>query len=262
MESASLFLIAKEYEMNGERFLCAGITIGVLSLTSCVSVNPISKPGHSRCDRPVFGDVQITGLVFEDRHEVGSTESTAVANGYSQFEARGRSSGTSWTANGRGSAFGVASGTSVTYANYDNYSLQNGLRLALEDSHVVRRIVQSGPVEIEGLILSTERTTGGGKILWNIVNSVSLLCLFGGPYLGTVESHVQLRVRQNGELIGTWEGCGEASWLAIYHLRRHISEGRRQSGIIAAELAVKDAVSNLAANPPKLTTTTEGTVPK
>ena len=64
-----------------------------------------------------------------------------------------------------------------------------------------------------------------------------------------MEAKVQLRIRNNGELIGTWQGTGEATWQASYHLARNIPEGRRRAGILAAKLALQDAIYNLTTNP-------------
>jgi hypothetical protein len=216
-------------------------------LIACVSVSPAYRPVLDPLAAPVFEDVTVSGLVFRDERVKERTSSV----GYATASSSGTATATSpyGTAHGHssGSAYGTAVGASVKHETFDNYGLQDSLRRAIEDARLARRVVPEAPIRIEGVVLEAKAATGAGRILWNIFNSVTLLMLFGGPYLGSAEATVELRLYDNQELVAKYYGKGRGNWRAWYYGGLYtIPQGRHGAQVAAASVAVIEAVNNMA----------------
>jgi hypothetical protein len=212
----------------------------------CAGASPAFKaPPIEPRERPIFDAISIHGLVVRDERVASRT--TAVGQSFGTAAAWGP--GGTVTATGRGTAIG----TSVTLEAFDSPALLRALQLSLEDSRIARRILpESTRFAIDGVFIRNEGATGAGGILWNVVNAGTLLMLFGGPFVGSVEIEVQLRVYDNGELLRTYPGIGRGNWWAIYQLINTIPQGKREAAIEAGQIAVGDAVARLAADPPQI----------
>ncbi len=111
-------------------------------------------------------------------------------------------------------------------------------------------LVAKAPILIEGAITRVAPSTSPGRLAWNVLNTVSLLAFAGGPYLGSAQVEVQLRVYRNKELLRTYNGSGEAFWRAHFRPRDTVATGKRAATLSAAHVAIIDAVSHMAADPP------------
>jgi hypothetical protein len=215
-------------------------------LMACAGASPAFKaPQIATLESPIFDAVSIHGLIVRDERVASRT--TAVGQSFG--------SATAWGSGGTASATGQATaiGTAVTLEAFDNPALLRALQISLEDSRIARRILpESTRFAIDGLLVRNEGATGAGRILWNVVNAGTLLMLFGGPFLGSVEVEVQLRVYDNGELVRTYPGVGCGNWWAVYQLINTIPQGKREAAIEAGQVAVIDAVARLAADPPEI----------
>jgi len=124
--------------------------------------------------------------------------------------------------------------------------LQGTLTEALLNHRVTREVVSEAPVRIEGKMLSSAHDSSGGQIAWNVVNSVCLFFIFGGPYVGSTQANFEIRVYENGQHVGTTRGGGRASWAAVYAIGHNIPEGRKQALERAEDLSIWNAVESLA----------------
>ncbi len=208
--------------------------LSTFCIVGCVSVSSGPVPALEVAPRPLFESVSIDGLKFRDERVSGREEGAAW--------------GAAWS--GAGSAHGVARYGAVTYEHYDNTELQKVLRTALEDYRVARKIRPGANARIEGAIIASGSTTGAGRIVWNTLNTISFLWLFGIPYLGSWSSDVELRIYESDELLGKVVGHGSADWVAGFDPLRTIPRGRRDASILASAVAVRDAIAVLATRTP------------
>jgi hypothetical protein len=218
--------------------------------TACGTVTPGAGRAIPELQRPVLGDVTLVGLVFEGYREAGS--STRVTTG------TGNATVTSGYGSNPYTTTGTANSTEVTTTTqmerYDDDSLQVALRYALEDRHVVRRFVPDSKLRIEGRRIGGGASTGAGKILWNVVDAVSLLGLVPGlPFLGSQEADIELRVYYDHELVRSYHGHGTASWSKNGWGILAVLNDYRQAALNAASgVAARDAVVALIEDPPRL----------
>ena len=124
--------------------------------------------------------------------------------------------------------------------------LQSSLTEALVDYGVTQNIRPGASVRIEGVVLKSDYDSSGGQIAWNVVNSVLLMFMLGGPYVGATQASFELQVFDGDKLIETHRGNGRAYWTAVYALGHNIPEGRKQAIYRAELLALWDAVKGLA----------------
>lgn len=217
------------------------LLLGLLATSglACASASPVTTKRLSSVDHPIFRDVAISGLVYRDERIAGRTQSTGVMVG--------AATGSRYSALSTASA----TGQSVAFESFDNDSLQAAFKRMLEDSRIARRVVQVNTVRIEGLIKRTDPSTGALRIIWNVFNAVSLLGLFASPYLGTYDAEIQLRVYDNEEMIGTYDGFGRAKWWSNANPFAPYIAGRRVAFPVATESALDDALAKLVAKPPR-----------
>jgi hypothetical protein len=223
-------------------FTASAVAAAVLG---CVSITPASTPILHRASRPAIDAVSVAGLTFRDEQMTKRTEGSAVA--YGSSAARANVGGIRGSATG--SSIGTAAASSRSYESFENRELQRGLRLALEESGIARRVIADAPFRVEGLFQG-EADTGAGRIIFNVFNSIPL---FGTlPYLGSTRATVQLRLYHEDELLGTWIGTGRSNWSKSLfftpglELSSTLAEVRNQSILLATQLAVQDAVARMA----------------
>lgn len=166
--------------------------------TGCAASIAVRNPGPypSSGRSPVFESAAVTGLVFEQARVtsayVGSSSAVAVA-------VAGPNSALAWAENGS---------VAATYDYQKTYEAQDYLRMLLEDTRLVRRVTSKSDVEIRGVFLSLEKTTGALDF-WNYGSQLLLFAFLGTPLFGSREAAVNLRVYQDGELLGTFIGRGD-----------------------------------------------------
>jgi len=207
------------------RYLLSLVFVG---LAGCVT--PASSPPLVQANRPAFEAVVISGLSFQDQRL--SSRSEGVASGY----------GVAQVGNVRGYSSGWGVAETATYEAYENTSLRQVLKRAIEDGKVARRVVSDAPTRIEGRILPSEDRSGAGRLLYDLFLSLPTLGIF--PWLGVTETAVELRIYHNDELVRTFTGTGRANWSAPL-LTIAVYNG--QAAALARQLAVVDAVGQMAA---------------
>jgi hypothetical protein len=218
-----------------------------LALTACMSITPASQPTVQRVSRPVFDEVSVSGLGFYDERVTGRSEGEMESYGSSVASANvGGMYGSAV-----GTSFGAAHASSRTLKTFENWELQDTLRRSLEESGLTRRVVGKAPIRIDGMV-DGEADTGAGRILFNVFNTIPF---FGTlPYLGSTRAWAELRLYQNDELVHTWRGTGRSNWsrniflTQIWALASEIHQVRNRSKVIAAHLAVQDAVAQMSAD--------------
>ena len=104
---------------------------------------------------------------------------------------------------------------------------------------------------IEGVAHGARPSTEIGKIVWNVFNSVSLLALFGGPYFGSSEATVELRIYHDGELVGTRTATGRGNWRVSsfqvhFRIWEPLRRARTRSKSVAYRVALERALAGLA----------------
>jgi hypothetical protein len=123
--------------------------------------------------------------------------------------------------------------------------LQELLRTGVEVFGLARRVDPNASIRIEGRILESGPSTGGAKLGWNVVNTVLLLFLFGGPYLGSCSATAELRVFDADQLVVTHQGRAEADWRVHYEVIPRIIDARKRAVQRAEKLAVWRATEEL-----------------
>lgn len=222
--------------------------LAALAATSiaCGTVTPGPAPEIPRLVRPLLGDVTLTGLVFEDFRAAGY--STSVSSGVGSLYTPGTSTtpGTTHTINTTDVA------TTTHMERYDDASIQEELRFALEDQGVVRRFVPNARLHIQGRRVAGRATTGFGKMLWNALDGITLLSLVPGlPFLGDQAAEVELRVYWDGALVRSYRGEGTASWRKnAWGVAVELPGVKRSALAVATRGAVRDAVVAMIASPP------------
>jgi len=228
--------------MNEGRSFAVLIGPLLLLAVGCASVNPGPLAEVPVYPKPVVEEISISGLTFRDERLAGRSVSSGVVTGSTIDTAT--IEGPSGTATR--STVGTLGSHTETFETFENSELEGLLRTLIEDSKIARRVVPETALTVRGVILETNASTGPGKILWNILNTVSLLFFFGSPYLGTADATVQLRVYDAGEVVQRIEGHGTASWrLPGFGLMYTIGPTKRQAQIMAAGVATRDAVARL-----------------
>jgi hypothetical protein len=215
---------------------------------ACGTVTP--GPGREipSLGRPLLGDVTLVGLVFERTREAG--RSTSTHHGTHQVYAN------PYTSPGVAPATVNTTHTSTTlhYERYDDDSIREALRYALEEKRVVRRFVPDARLRIEGRRVGGGASTGAGQMLWNVVNGVTLLSVLPGlPFLGSQEAEVELRVYWDDALVRSYRARGSASWSKnMWGIAVTLGSLRSQALHTASAVAARNAVVALVEDPPQL----------
>jgi hypothetical protein len=228
------------------------VLVGLLG-TACSSFSPGQITQVDRPSQPIFEEVSLQGLVFRDvrvaGHSVGSSSSFGTTTTNDATHTPFGSLNTTGT--GTTNSSGVSSSTH--YETYDNYEVQDAFRREIEDKRIARRVVRGAHVRIEGHREAGGPSTGVGRMAWNTFNTITLLGLFGLPYLGSSDASVQLRVYEDHELIGSYEGHGKAYWRhTMYGIVPGLPGMRSGSTNLASHLATQDALARLVEDPPQL----------
>lgn len=124
--------------------------------------------------------------------------------------------------------------------------LQELLRYGLRELGVARQIDPESPLRIDGKIIRSGPSTSGGRVAWNVVNTISLLFILGGPYVGSTSAEAELRVYDEGTLLVTETALGMANWRVHYEVIPRIIDARKRAVHRAEELALWNALSELA----------------
>lgn len=214
---------------------CAAIL--VVFLVGCATVKPASTPRRVVNEKPLLSDVSISGLIIRDQRVAVRAESTGFGSAMASYSGKHSSAIGSGIASGRNQ--------SVVWEAYDNPILQEALKHAIENSHLAKKVVNDSDVSIEGNVLGIHPSTGFGKVSWNVFNTVSLLLMFGSPYLGSIDAEVELRLYEDGQLLAKSRGHGTADWLQHGYDNGWFWSIKNQAGILAGQLAVEDAVGRL-----------------
>lgn len=213
------------------------VAVAFTCLTACASVYPATMPKAIVSKSPVYPEVSITGLIVRDERMALRADSKAFGGALASYSSAYSSTVGSGMASGRNQ--------SVVWEAYDNPILQEVLRHSIEDSRLAGRVVKDFAISIEGNVLQMHPSTGFAKISWNVLNSVSLLFMFGSPYMGSMNAEIELRLYDNGKLLATSRGNGTADWVHHGCVDDWFHSIKHEAGILAGQLAVQDAVGNL-----------------
>jgi hypothetical protein len=203
---------------------------------ACASVEPVLPASEAQLSEPLFQDLSIRGLNYRDER----VAARKADSGYGVEPVN--VGGTVVRRNTKGS--------SVVFEAYDSDELLRTLQFALEDTGIARRIVPTSRASIDGVVLRAEPTTSLRRILWNVLNGGSLLWIAGGPFVGSVEAEVQLRVYIDGELSQKYQAIGQVNWMLSYQNPETIPQIKQRAQLEAARFAVREAVASIARNPP------------
>jgi hypothetical protein len=198
--------------------LACGVLAGCLSITA---EQPGPRIQSSRA--PTFETANVTGLIsttlVPSGVAVGSTSAMLTPVYGSPLNA--------WAV--------AATGITVSFSATDSYEAQEFLRRVLEDSGTVKKISAASPVELRGVFLGMEKTTGAWNV-WNYASQIIPIALLGTPLVGSREATVEIRVYRDGEFAGSVIGKGRCSGHAtIYGAQEGIVklEGCAQGNAIA-----------------------------
>lgn len=220
------------------------VAMVAFAFSSCASVEPYSAQNLRRLNAPLFDSVSVSGLVFQDERYLGRIQANSTGSVFATAQDRYGSVS--------GSAFSSGSQQAAAYEGFDNHVLQESLKYSIEDANVAKRVVGSSHIRIEGILTKSAPSTNFGRILWNVVNTVTLVpMMLGAPYLGTYDSEVRLRVYANEELLKSYRGFGRAKWLQHGYDNTWFRGIKRQAFLLSAQIAIADAVDQIAATQPE-----------
>lgn len=227
--------------------LLAAAAVAAASV-ACGTVTPGPAPEIPRLAQPLLGDVTLTGLVFEEFRAAGYSTSVSSGTGAVYVPGTNAQPVQTHTINTTDVA------TTTHMERFDDDSIQEELRFALEDQGVVRRFVPNARLHIQGRRVSGGATTGIGKIVWNVFDAVTLLSLVPGlPFLGDQEAQVELRVYYDGALVRTYRGTGSASWTKnAWGVVVELPPLKRNALSVATRGAVREAVVAMIESPPAI----------
>jgi hypothetical protein len=218
------------------------LAVAAATTIGCTSIQPNAVPRLTRTGGPRFDAVSVSGMGVTERRLTGQSSffgsSAAYATGSFQasspsVNAWGRSSAT---------ASSVLGGGAQTYDYVDSGRFLELLRTRIEDAGIARRVVPEAPVEIRGMFMDMEKTTGAWNI-WNFATGLTLVTFFGAPEVGSREATVELRLYRDGELVQVVEGKGGCSGHAPYW---DVAQGIQRLESCAVANAVEQAVVRLA----------------
>jgi len=125
-------------------------------------------------------------------------------------------------------------------------SIHRQLRTAAEELGISDRIEPGAPYRLSGEVVDTRVSTSSGQVAWNVVNTITLLFMFGGPYVGASSASAEVELYKGDELIAHHTGTARSTWRISYELGARIPEAKQQSLERAEKLAVWNAVEALA----------------
>lgn len=219
------------------RRLVVCLCVVVLCLAGCATVKPATIPRLDVSKSPVYPEISINGLIIRDERVALRSDSTSFGSAMASYSGSHSSAFGSGLASGRNQ--------SLVYEAYDNPILQETLKHAIENSRFAGRVVENSAVSIDGNVLAIHPSTNFGKMSWNVFNTVSLLLMFGSPYMGSVDAEIELRLYDKGQLLTTSRGNGTADWLQHGYDNTWFRGIKNQAGILAGQLAVEDALGKL-----------------
>lgn len=229
------------------RLLLLLVAVALLG-TACGTITPESAPPYPRLPGPVLGDVSLVGLQVEDIRYAGT--SRGVGGGSSRVYTPSPSGGAgTWS-----TVDTTVTTTTHHMERVQTDAVRDALRIALENHGVVERFTPDARVRIEGRRIEGGASTGAGKVLWNVVNAVSLLGIVPGlPFLGEQEATVELRVYDDDRLVRTYTGEGSAAWSKNgWGIAIVLNQYRVRTLGAATAVAARKAVLALIQDPPGL----------
>ena len=216
--------------------LAAAMTIG------CTSIRPNAVPRLTRTGGPRFDAVSVSGMGVTERRL--TRQSSFFGSGAAYAAGSLQASSPSVNAWGRSNATASSflGGGTQTYEYVNAEQFLELLKIRIEDARIARRVVSGAPVEIRGMFMDIEKTTGAWNV-WNFATGLTLVTLFGVPEVGSREATVELRLYQDGELIQAVEGKGGCSGHAPYW---DVAQGVPKLERCAVANAIEQAVVHLA----------------
>ena len=127
--------------------------------------------------------------------------------------------------------------------------LQEVLRHSVYAYSITRSIISDAPIRLEGKRIGAVHDTDSNRIAWNVINTVGLIFLLGGPYLGSASADFEIHAYGNDRLLRIYKGKGKAYWKASYQIGANIPQARDRALHRAELLAVLNAVEKVAKDP-------------
>lgn len=169
------------------------------ALAGCISITAEQPGPRVQSPRaPTFDTANVTGLVSTTLVPVGASVS-AMSGTLIPVYGTPRNA---WAV--------AATGVTVGLAATETYEAQEFLRRILEDSGTVKKITPTSPVELRGVFLGMEKTTGVWNV-WNYASQIVPIALLGTPLVGSREAKVEIRVYRDAEFGGSVVGTGSCS---------------------------------------------------